>query len=865
MKYRNLLLFLSSAALLVSCAEKELSNDDPWTPVSAENAVPDDAVAGHIRIKLDRGQDINSVDLSSLGEYTVVRTFPDAGRFEPRHHEAGLDLWYDVFFDETMPLTRAGASLDEADGIDTFEYVEPIRQNAAFTFNDPDFSKQWHYYNPGTRAGEVTGCDINLLPAWEITTGRNDVIVCVNDGGVAYTHPDLAANMWVNEAELNGTPGVDDDNNGFVDDIYGYNFLIKPGTSRPIGTLSFDDHGTHVAGTIAAVNNNGVGCCGVAGGNGSKNSGVRLMSTQTAGGSAYIAQSFTYAADNGAVVMNCSWSINGYAKSISDAIDYFNKYAGFDEHGNQVGPMAGGLAIFAAGNDAKNSCYPAQQTNVFSVAAVGADFVKAYYSNYGEWVDISAPGGDAQKGFYVYSTVPEGYATMQGTSMAAPHVTGVAALVVSRYGRVGFTRQMLIDILKNSANPKMLDYNKNYAGQLGVGLVDAGKAVSFGIDPPEKASAVSASAKANVVTLTWTVPGKSGDPAPYRFNVYYSENSFAGAKAGSLPSGVTKISLDAEDGMAVGQTISQVVEGLKFGAKYYFRIGSENILGTESELSDEITVLTKSNSKPVVEPVAGTSVTLKSFERGSISFKVSDPDGHALSYSVSDGMPGLTHTMEGGVITLDINALSATDGKTYNGTLTVTDSYDPVVTPFSYTILANHAPEVVKPIGDIVMNAKEESVSINLADYFTDEDGEELEYTSSVSGVNSTVTQSISDGVLKITGKFFGTATVNVTAVDARGENAVQKVQVLVRDGSNPFDLYPNPVKSKLNIRPGASVDNVSVKVVSATGSVFFDGTLGSGSPFSPMSVDMTDASAGIYTVVVTSGSEEYKSRVVKL
>ena len=132
----------------------------------------------------------------------------------------------------------------------------------ASIFNDPGLSKQWHYINTGDKSiySKIkAGADVNCDEAWKLCTGDPRVIVAVVDNCVQWDHPDLAANMWVNEAELNGTPGVDDDGNGYVDDIYGYNF------TKETGELDFSAelmHGTHVAGTIAAVNNNGVGVCG---------------------------------------------------------------------------------------------------------------------------------------------------------------------------------------------------------------------------------------------------------------------------------------------------------------------------------------------------------------------------------------------------------------------------------------------------------------------------------------------------------------------------------------------------------------------------------------------------------------------------
>lgn len=122
--------------------------------------------------------------------------------------------------------------------------------------------QQWHYRNPGTLAPSVKGADINLWEAWQYETGSSNVIVAVIDEGIQIDHPDLVNNMWVNEAELNGTENSDDDGNGYIDDIYGYNFVSNS------GNVTSMTHGTHVAGTIAAENGNGIGVCGIAGGNG---------------------------------------------------------------------------------------------------------------------------------------------------------------------------------------------------------------------------------------------------------------------------------------------------------------------------------------------------------------------------------------------------------------------------------------------------------------------------------------------------------------------------------------------------------------------------------------------------------------------
>ena len=871
------MLILLPLLALSACAQEELSVESD--PAATQSGIPESAVPGRIRVKLDHeltgvGVPTKSSNLPLLGTYTIARTFPDAGKFENRHRKAGLHLWYDVIFDENIPLSKAESEIRSIDGVECSEFVMEAKPCAVFSFSDPLFSRQWHYHNEGdtgsSKEGKVAGSDINLLPAWEITTGVPEVIVAVNDHSSKYDHEDLAANMWINEAEMNGQAGVDDDNNGYVDDIYGYNFVTYDG-STPYGTLVPGDHGTHIAGTIAAVNNNGIGVCGIAGGDGTPGSGVRILNAQASGGSAFIGASIVYAADMGAVLMNCSWAMDSYSQSVSEALDYFNQCAGMDTLGRQTGPMAGGLAIFAAGNESASESYPAQQDNVFSVAAVGADYVRAYYTNYGDWVDISAPGGDAQKGFQIYSTVikdggsyTSDYGSMQGTSMAAPHVTGVAALVVSKFGGPGFTRDKLIKILERTANKKMFEYNTGYETRLGAGLVDAYAAVSYDDTAPESVSDLSGSALGNSISLKWTVPGGTDSALPYRYNLFYSLKSLDKLDVKNPSSDVSKLVISS-DGKSFGDAVTVSLDRLEFSSDYHFRINAEGVLGAVSPLSDEIVVSTLWNSKPVIKALDGVSLTLKSHESATLRFEISDEDGQALDYSVSEGLKGLGYTRSGNIITFTVDALKAEQGQTYNGVLSVTDSYETAETAFSYTVLQNHAPSAVRQIDNIVINGRSKTVDLDLSDYINDADGESLTYTAALSTKNLVVKYTINNGIMSITGNSYGVTKLTVTATDARGESAVQEFEVLVRDGSRPVDLYPNPVSDKLNIRVGSDADKLDVKVVSASGALFYNASLGASTPFAPALVDMSDAPAGQYTVLVTADGEEYKSFIVKL
>lgn len=404
-----------------------------------------------------------------------------------RKREYGLDRWFILHFEEeagvehvaqrfaTMPIVDHVQfnTLINRPSVMVFPATERVDQTRAeaMPFNDPMLPDQWHYDNRGQltkdqyRNGCEEGEDINLFAAWQYETGSRDVIVAVLDEGVCYTHPDLAGNMWVNEAEQNGAAGVDDDNNGYVDDIYGIN-ATKKGSGNITWDLPGDaGHGTHVAGTVAAVSNNGIGVSGVAGGSGSGD-GVRIMSCQifdsTSNTSSVVCtvRAATYAADMGASILQNSWGYpvsrqmtdNEYGQMYSSelqALKYFRD-------ASNCPAMDGNVVIFAAGNDIKPySDYPGAYNEFISVASYSADGAPAYYTNHGPGVNVSAPGGeyDVWTGgdlSCVLSTVPStiivdgapigtDYAYMQGTSMACPHVSGIAALVLSYALKNGIT------------------------------------------------------------------------------------------------------------------------------------------------------------------------------------------------------------------------------------------------------------------------------------------------------------------------------------------------------------------------------------------------------------------------------------------
>lgn len=296
------------------------------------------------------------------------------------------------------------------------EIVEPnfiYRANAIP--NDPMLGQLWGMKNIGqpdsAKQAGVEGMDIGAEQAWDVTTGSKDVVVAVIDTGLMFNNPDLIDNVWTNEAELNGKAGVDDDNNGYVDDIHGYNFVNNTGNP-----MDDHGHGSHCSGTIGGTGNDGKGIVGVAWN--VRIMGVKFLSKDGSGSLENALKAIDYATKNGAKIMSNSWGGGGYSETLKAAIERSN--------------AAGALFIAAAGNDGNdndaNPTYPGsyQVPNVLAVAAIDNRGKMASFSSYGRTsVHVGAPGVN------IVSTTTAGYESWSGTSMATPHVSGIATLVMS--------------------------------------------------------------------------------------------------------------------------------------------------------------------------------------------------------------------------------------------------------------------------------------------------------------------------------------------------------------------------------------------------------------------------------------------------
>jgi subtilisin family serine protease len=631
------------------------------------------------------------------------RVFPYHPRYEARQRAAGLHLWYEVEIDSTMNPVTAAAGLIDADIIEAEPVLKKVHIEALGTkqspkpgkvlplndrilpsrvvtrpsaptllggkaqatpfsaaagnyednppVNDPYLLLQWHYYNYGQISEPSMGgasnpnASIHLFDAWKITMGDPRVIVSVHDHGVDYNHPDLLDNLWVNHAEYRGDPGVDDDGNGFIDDVYGYNFFI-------LGRLNPGSHGTHVAGTIAAVNNNGIGVAGIAGGSGNHD-GVRIMSCQILDDNGSengdgAAVSYVYAANNGAVVSQNSWAYvvpNEYEQTLLDAIDYFVAWAGRDENGDPLPntPMVGGLVVCAAGNDGlSEKFYPAAYEPCVAVSATGAWNEQTGYTNYGDWVDIAAPGGDvnigdnqpfAPAGVLSCNALSAGnaYGYMYGTSMACPHVSGVAALVLSAYGNDNYTPDMLRHrLLATVSTWDELGIPK-FNGRMGAGLLNAAKALHPNDNvAPDRITDLAVEAESyDYVTLRFTAPADRDNHDAHLYEIHYATENITAANLSG-----TKVLFQLAQPAGTPEHIT--VDHLQGETVYYLAVRPVDIWGNIAGLSNVVTATTRQAPEIEVTPTDTLRLTIGNAATnpaGSTTFTVKNKQGGDLRYA----------------------------------------------------------------------------------------------------------------------------------------------------------------------------------------------------------------------------------------
>lgn len=784
--------------------------------------------------------------LDELGITSMKRLFPDAGEFEPRTRKAGLHKWYIVEYSKDVARTRADAEFESIDGIDM---VEGKRKLKSLSFNDPYFSNQW-----GMNLTSAPNYNINVVPVWQnYTTGSSNVIVSVVDAGIDLDHEDLAGNIASASLHYDSVSGTS-------------------GTSQ----ITAGDHGTHVAGVVAAVNNNDIGVCGVAGGDYANGvSGVQLMSCQifkTVGNETVTgnsAEAIKWGADHGAVISQNSWgydfdydgngSLQGtelsdalaaeITTSEKEAVDYFITYAGCDNDGNQLSdsPMKGGVVIFAAGNDGIENGAPANYEPIIAVGAMNKQGGRTTYSNYGDFVDIAAPGSD------IYSTIPDSkYYSMSGTSMACPHVSGVAALIVSYYGGQGFTNENLKERLLNGSN------SKPTSGMHIGGLVDALGAITYGnTAAPGEVTDLEGEVSSNNVTLSWTATADTASHPAYGYIIIYGTDSsvVSSARPGAL-NGASSVTVT--DVSSAGDSMSKAISDLGFQTSYFFKIYAYSYNMLYSEASQIITVVTDENNPPVIETTYTGTSTLKSFESISVPVTITDPDGHSFTTSYASGSDA--DSFSNNTITI---VGSKADAGQYTAVITATDSYGSSSEfSFVYTILENNPPEVLTTPENMLITNIGETITMDMTEYFEDPDGETLKYTIAYS--NSNIVNFNPQGTTLVGSTIsYGLTTVTITASDARSETATISFQILVREASIKYVVYPNPVTTNMYISTGEDLESAQVKIYSQTGTEIFNDTV-QASAFEPATIDLSNIAPGRYSFTIKLGSEEYNQEIVK-
>ena len=696
-------------------------------------------------------------ETKSLGFPTAERVFPPAGEFEQRHRAAGLHRWYRVSYDPSVSRTKAGADLESLPGVEAVSF--PRRKASRGYFNDRFYDDyQWNFRNSGGKSHFKSGIDINVEDVWKFYTGGSkDVIVAVLDSGVDPNHEDLGGVV------LTASEG----SRNFLSGNHSY--------------LQAGDHGTHVGGIIAAVNDNGTGVCGIAGGvNGQ--GGARLMSCvilpddeddEEEGSGSEDAEALVWAADHGAVIANNSWGyvadsaedarqmaedFEKHSSPTKTAINYFIDHAGTDANGNQTGPMKGGVVLFASGNDGFNHDAPSEYSRVLAVGAFGPDGKMPLFSNYGSWVDILAPGGsdsEEEAEEWILSCVPDDgsgyapYAFMAGTSMACPHAAGVAALLVSYFGGPGFTNEQLTEALLGGAKQGVLDLQGR---KVGGGKLDAMGAFEYLGGTP---------------------------PSPEPVNITFS-NDYDGD----------------------GKILSHVT------VEFIVRIDGN--------------------------------------------------DKARLPVSFSSDCPSAEAVCSNSRVQVRIDALQSKPGD-YTASVLVGSvaRYD-----FPFTILPNHAPQLVRELDDQIVNAASAaSFSIDLAEHFTDPDGETPVYSGTVSDGNI-VSGTLSGSLLTLTPKGYGLAEIRITAKDARGDACTASFRMLARNTYQDIDVYPNPVTDYLNVRPATDVGG-TVALYNRAGAKVFSANANAG-PFTPYSIDVRHLAPGTYTLQVDFGGKQYTQNIVK-
>ena len=541
--------FAGSAQDIEFAPDRLIVKYRPGTP-GTRGAALSAAIGGQVVKQLS----LIGADLVSLPDDWDVQDAADwyRGQFGVEYAEPD----YRFYPIETIPTPLYGSASAKAT-------VSPLYDIP----DDPRFEQLWALNNTGQTGGREDA-DIDALEAWDVTTGDETLIVGVIDTGIDPEHPDLIDQMWVNAGEI-ADDGIDNDGNGFIDDIYGWDFANDDASVYDLPDV--DDHGTHVAGTVGATANNGAGVIGVA-------HNVQIMSLKFLHNGGYTSDAIDaiqYAMDNGAHMTQNSWGGGGASLALQEAIEASG------EEGMLFIAASGNSSVYTDSSPMYPAAYPSE--NIISVNSTNHLDELSGFSNYGLIsTDLGAPGSA------IMSTVPEGeYASFSGTSMAAPHVTGVAVLVYSEFPDL--TYQEVKDRLMQSGDPIEALEGKSVSGRrlnafsaLDNDSIAPAAVTDLSItDDPERGAITPFAGTA--LTLSWTAPGDDG--------------TTGSATAYDLRYSTSPITTDAEFADALqatrepqpgssGSTETSTVIGLNPESTYYFAVKASDNVGNQSALSN---------------------------------------------------------------------------------------------------------------------------------------------------------------------------------------------------------------------------------------------------------------------------------------
>ncbi len=643
-------------------------------PQETEKYVPQQVL---VKLKREAQSAAAGASLRQTLRATVRRSFPSIA----------AELW------EIQGLSVADA-VAQFRSDSRFEYIEPnyrvyaIRSvheskaglAAALVPNDPQFTRLWGLHNTGQTGGAVDA-DIDAAEAWEIETGKN-VVVGIIDTGIDWQHPDLAQNIWTNPGEIPNN-GIDDDRNGYIDDVRGWDFYNNDNSP-----FDGDGHGTHVAGTVAAVGNNGIGVTGVSWS--AKLMALKFLSDNGLGATADALSAIEYAVRNGAQITNNSWGGDEFSQALYDAI--------------AAAGQAGLLFIASAGNDgANNDLFPKYPSNydlnnIIAVAATNHSDQLASFSNYGRVsVDLGAPGDE------ILSTVPgNGYVLASGTSMAAPHVAGAASLILSRVPAL--TQVQVKDLIMRTTDPLPGLQGRTVSG----GRLNVHQALILAEPdsiPPAAINNLSINiSKSNSIALTWIASGDDGNNGrAAQYDLRYATTPIT---AGNFTQARTAANVPRPQ--AAGAQESFAVTGLDFNTTYYFAVQVKDEQGNVSGVSNSPAATTLGIPDIAIAPAALAETlltgavsarTLRIFNRsqGTLDFTLT-PFASWLSVAPR---AGTVHAGESLAVALNFDA-AGLNGNNYKTSITI-NSNDPderaISVPVQLRVIG--APDIALSLRDL--------------------------------------------------------------------------------------------------------------------------------------------------------------------